>query len=67
MLGPTYATPKVLAQAGLELSDIDVLEYHEAFAGQILANINVSKNNLNIKANITKDNITFLVQFSIDK
>ena len=50
MLGPTYATPKVLAQAGLELSDIDVLEYHEAFAGQILANINVSKNNLNTKA-----------------
>jgi len=40
LLGPTYATPKVLAQAGLELSDIDVLEYHEAFAGQILANIN---------------------------
>jgi len=50
LLGPTYATPKVLAQAGLELSDIDVLEYHEAFAGQILANINVSKNNLHIKA-----------------
>jgi len=39
LLGPAYATPKVLAQAGLNLSDIDVLEYHEAFAGQILANI----------------------------
>jgi acetyl-CoA acyltransferase len=39
LLGPTYATPKVLEQAGLSMQDIDVLEYHEAFAGQILANI----------------------------
>ena len=29
-----------MEQAGLELNDIDVLEYHEAFAGQILANVN---------------------------
>lgn len=39
LLGPTYATPKVLEKAGLTLSDIDVFEYHEAFAGQILANL----------------------------
>jgi len=39
LLGPTYGTQKVLKQAGLELKDIDVLEYHEAFAGQILANV----------------------------
>merc|ERR1719427_2447929 len=39
LLGPTYATPKVLQQAGLSLKDMDVLEYHEAFAGQILANV----------------------------
>lgn len=38
LLGPTYATPKVLDQAGLNMSDIDVFEFHEAFAGQILAN-----------------------------
>ena len=25
--------------AGLKLSDIDVYEYHEAFAGQLLANL----------------------------
>lgn len=29
---PTYATPKVLEQAGLTMSDISVFEYHEAFA-----------------------------------
>lgn len=39
LLGPAYATPKVLERAGLKLSDIDVFEYHEAFAGQILANL----------------------------
>ncbi|XP_021915934.1 trifunctional enzyme subunit beta, mitochondrial isoform X2 [Zootermopsis nevadensis] len=39
LLGPTYAVPKVLEKAGLQLSDIDVWEVHEAFAGQILANL----------------------------
>lgn len=29
---PAYATPKLLDKTGLELSDIDVFEYHEAFA-----------------------------------
>merc|ERR1711971_1552239 len=29
----------VLKKAGLKLSDVSVLEYHEAFAGQILANL----------------------------
>ena len=29
---PTYATPKVLEKAGLKVSDIDVFEFHEAFA-----------------------------------
>ncbi|MCI4395710.1 hypothetical protein PGIGA_G00195020 [Pangasianodon gigas] len=39
LLGPTYATPKVLEKSGLTLADIDVFEFHEAFAGQILANM----------------------------
>lgn len=32
LLGPTYATPKVLEKAGLDVKDIDVWEFHEAFA-----------------------------------
>ncbi|WP_142712495.1 acetyl-CoA C-acyltransferase [Fodinibius sediminis] len=36
LLGPAYATPQVLDRMGLSLSDIDVFEFHEAFAGQIL-------------------------------
>ena len=39
MLGPAYATPKVLKMSNLGLKDIDVFEYHEAFYGQILANL----------------------------
>ncbi|EHM01876.1 beta-ketoadipyl CoA thiolase [Acetobacteraceae bacterium AT-5844] len=35
--GPAPATRKVLAKAGLKLSDIDVIELNEAFASQALA------------------------------
>lgn len=38
LLGPTYATPKVLEKAGITLNDVDAFEFHEAFSGQILAN-----------------------------
>src|SRR5277367_724878 len=36
-LGPVYAIPKALKQAGLSLADIDVIELNEAFAAQSLA------------------------------
>jgi acetyl-CoA acyltransferase len=36
-LGPVFAIPKALKQAGLKLSDIDVIELNEAFAAQALA------------------------------
>lgn len=39
LLGPTYAIPKVLEKAKLNMKDIGVWEIHEAFAGQILANL----------------------------
>lgn len=39
LLGPAYATPKVLDKLGLSLSDIDVFEFHEAFAAQMVANL----------------------------
>lgn len=37
LLGPVYATSKVLEKAGMKLDDLDVLEFHEAFAGQVLS------------------------------
>jgi acetyl-CoA acyltransferase len=36
-LGPVFAIPKALKLAGLNLSDIDVIELNEAFAAQSLA------------------------------
>ncbi len=39
LLGPAYAISKVLKRANLELKDMDVVELHEAFAGQVLANV----------------------------
>ena len=39
LLGPTYAIPKVLGKAKLSIKDIGVWEVHEAFAGQVLANL----------------------------
>ena len=35
LLGPAYAIPKLLAKTGLKLADFDVIELHEAFAGQV--------------------------------
>jgi acetyl-CoA acyltransferase len=37
LLGPAYAIPQVLDAAGLSLDEIDVIELHEAFSGQVLA------------------------------
>uniref|UniRef100_A0A7S3M7M8 acetyl-CoA C-acyltransferase n=1 Tax=Spumella elongata TaxID=89044 RepID=A0A7S3M7M8_9STRA len=39
LLGPTFATAKVLQHMKLSLNDIGVIEFHEAFAGQVLANM----------------------------
>lgn len=36
-IGPVYATKKALQKAGLKLSDMDVMEFNEAFSAQALA------------------------------
>lgn len=41
LMAPTVAVPRLLERARLSLSDIDVFEVHEAFAAQVLANLNV--------------------------
>ncbi len=38
LMGPSYATPIALDRAGIKLSDLDLLDMHEAFAAQILSN-----------------------------
>jgi acetyl-CoA acyltransferase len=37
--GPVYAAPVALERAGLTMKDIDLLEIHEAFASQVLSNL----------------------------
>jgi len=37
LLGPAYAIPKALDAMNLSLTDMDVIELHEAFAGQVLS------------------------------
>lgn len=39
LMGPSFATPIALARAGMELKDLDLIEMHEAFAAQALANV----------------------------
>ncbi len=39
LMGPVYAVPKALERAGLSLSDMGLVEMHEAFAAQVLSNI----------------------------
>ena len=39
LLGPAYATYKLLQRQNLTLKDLDVIEFHEAFASQIVTNL----------------------------
>jgi len=39
LMGPSYATPIALDRAGMKLSDLDLVDMHEAFAAQTLCNV----------------------------
>jgi acetyl-CoA acyltransferase len=39
LMGPAFATPIALDRAGMTLADIDVIDMHEAFAAQVLSNV----------------------------
>ncbi len=43
LLGPTLATPIAFERAGVTLKDMDLVEMHEAFAAQVLANLKIWK------------------------
>lgn len=40
LMGPTQASSKVLKKARMQLSDLTLIDMHEAFAAQTLANVN---------------------------
>jgi len=39
LMGPSYATPLALDRAGIKLSDLTLIDMHEAFAAQVLSNL----------------------------
>ena len=39
LMGPGIAVPRLLRRTGLELSDLDLIEMHEAFGGQVACNL----------------------------
>ena len=50
-IGPITAIPKALALAGLTLADIDLIEFNEAFAAQVLAiirTLNLDQEKINV-------------------
>lgn len=55
LMGPSYATPIALARAGLELKDLDLIEMHEAFAAQALANMKMFGSDKFARENLGRD------------
>lgn len=39
LMGPSYASPRAMDKAGISLGDLTLIDMHEAFAAQTLANI----------------------------
>ena len=64
LLGPAYAIAKLLEKNNLTLNDIDVFEIHEAFAGQVLSNLNALNSDKFTTENSLKKKIG---QIPIDK
>jgi acetyl-CoA acyltransferase len=55
LMGPSYATPIALARAGMNLADLDLIEMHEAFAAQALANMKMFASNKFAKEHLGRD------------
>ena len=39
LMGSAYSAPEALERAGMELSDLDLVDMHEAFAAEVLSNL----------------------------
>lgn len=65
LLGPAYAIPKVLDAMELNLEDLDVIELHEAFAGQVLSVLAALDSDFFAKENLNRD--TKVGKINMDK
>ncbi|WP_057831763.1 acetyl-CoA C-acyltransferase FadI [Colwellia sp. TT2012] len=55
LMGPSYATPLALQRAGMNLADLDLIEMHEAFAAQALANMKMFASTKFAKEHLGRD------------
>lgn len=55
LLGPAYAVSKLLKRQNMTFDDMDVIEFHEAFAGQILSNLKALSSDEFAKENLDRE------------
>jgi acetyl-CoA acyltransferase len=55
LMGPSYASPIALKRAGMNLADVDLIEMHEAFAAQALANVKMFASNKFAQTHLGRD------------
>ncbi|RLE16135.1 MAG: acetyl-CoA C-acyltransferase FadI [Actinobacteria bacterium] len=55
LMGPAFASPLALDKAGMTLDDIDVIDMHEAFAAQVLSNVQAFGSDDFAKARLGRD------------
>ncbi|WP_105200709.1 MULTISPECIES: acetyl-CoA C-acyltransferase FadI [unclassified Pseudoalteromonas] len=55
LMGPAHSTPVALDRAGITLGDLDLIEMHEAFAAQTLANMKMFASDKFAKEQLGRD------------
>lgn len=65
LMGPSFATPLALKRAGIELSDLTLIEMHEAFAAQALSNMKMFESDLFAQRHLGRDKA--IGQIDMDK
>jgi len=55
LMGPAITTPIALERAGMTLADIDLIDMHEAFAAQVLSNVQAFESDVFAKERLGRD------------
>jgi acetyl-CoA acyltransferase len=55
LMGPAITTPLALDRAGMTLGDIDLIDMHEAFAAQVLSNVQAFESDAFAKERLGRD------------
>ena len=55
LMGPAISTPIALDRAGMTLDDIDVIDMHEAFAAQVLSNVQAFESDAFARERLDRD------------